>query len=167
MSSTKGPLLPVTIRRKPIKQYLAIYALAAVVSLYAGCCFLLDDSSVAVKVPFRQQEILDKCTALKVPAGPPKDFDSREISDRYQAGTRAMLIRNATIFTGARNGTEIVYGDVFLDGGVVKALGYIPPRLLARAKDIEVVEAGGKWVTPGLGTCWSRFCRSKLLRPAS
>lgn len=112
---------------------------------------MLNGSRLLVHVPLRQQEILDKCAALKVPAGPPEDFYTRETSDRYQAGTTATLIRNATIFTGARNGTEVVYGDVLLNGGIVKALGYIPPRLLALANDVEVVDAGGRWVTPGLG----------------
>ena len=59
------------------------------------------------------------------------------------------------IWTGARNGTEIVYGDVLLDKGLVVAVGYIPPSLLEVARqssrsEIRVEDLGGAWVTPGL-----------------
>ena len=59
------------------------------------------------------------------------------------------------IWTGARNGTEIVYGDVLLDKGLVVAVGYIPPSLLDDARqsarsEIRVEDLGGAWVTPGL-----------------
>lgn len=80
---------------------------------------------------------------------------------------------NVSIRAGARNGTELVYGDLLLHKGVLKALGYVPRRLLARfdlpesvaarynitthlrdAKDkegLDIVDARGGWVTPGLG----------------
>jgi imidazolonepropionase-like amidohydrolase len=60
------------------------------------------------------------------------------------------------IWTGARNGTEIVYGDVLLDRGLVVAVGYIPPSLLDGVRqlsgttEIRVEDLGGAWVTPGL-----------------
>jgi imidazolonepropionase-like amidohydrolase len=62
------------------------------------------------------------------------------------------------IWTGARNGTEIVYGDVLLDKGLVVAVGYIPPSLLDRVTsssqsgttELRVEDLGGAWVTPGL-----------------
>ena len=59
------------------------------------------------------------------------------------------------IWTGARNGTEIVYGDVLLDKGLIVAVGYIPPSLLdgvsqSSTTDLRVEDLGGAWVTPGL-----------------
>ena len=60
------------------------------------------------------------------------------------------------IWTGARNGTEIVYGDVLLDKGLVVAVGYIPPSLLdgisqsSTTDFLRVEDLGGAWVTPGL-----------------
>jgi hypothetical protein len=161
MSPAKDPVLQLRAKGKHgLKQYLAICVLAAALSA-CGYTFLLDRQTA--NIPIKAQQILDKCAALKVPAGPPKDFDSRKTSDRFQHGTRGTLIQNASIFTGARNGTEVVYGDLFLDRGIVKALGYIPPRLLARG-DYDVVDAGGKWVTPGLGAFFSLFHDLELSR---
>jgi imidazolonepropionase-like amidohydrolase len=67
-------------------------------------------------------------------------------------GTPPVLLRNGMIWTGARNGTEIVYGDVLLDKGLVVAVGYIPPSLLDSVGEsgIRVEDLGGAWVTPGL-----------------
>ena len=53
------------------------------------------------------------------------------------------------------DGTEIVYGDVLLDRGLVMAVGYIPPSLLdsvmqSSSTEIRVEDLRGAWVTPGL-----------------
>ena len=102
---------------------------------------------------------LSKCANIHIPAGPPASFSTatrvREGSDRWVPGTPPTLLRNAKIWTGARNGTEVVYGDVLLDKGLIVAVGYIPPNLLAGAKargggDIKVLDVAGKWITPGL-----------------
>ena len=79
----------------------------------------------------------------------------RTESDRFVPGTRPVLLRNGNIWTGARNGTEIVYGDVLLDKGLVVAVGYIPQALLdgvsqSATTGIRVEDLGGAWVTPGL-----------------
>ena len=83
--------------------------------------------------------------------GASDDFHEREVSDRYEAGTRATLIRNATIWTGGKNGVEVVHGDLLLDQGLVKDIGKIPQSRIASAFDLTVVDANGAWVTPGLG----------------
>lgn len=49
----------------------------------------------------------------------------------------------------------MVYGDVLLDKGLIVAVGYIPPNLLATAKargggEVKVLDVAGKWITPGL-----------------
>ena len=103
--------------------------------------------------------MLSKCTNIHTPAGPPPLFSTatrlREGSDRWVPGTPPTLLRNAKIWTGARNGMEVVYGDVLLDKGLIVTVGYIPPNLLADAKargggDVKVLDVAGKWITPGL-----------------
>lgn len=112
------------------------------------------------RVPFHAREILDKCAAFKVPAGPPKDFHSRTVSDRFTPGTPSTIIYNARIWTGERNGTEVVDGFVWLKNGIIVAVGGIEEqedvlKKLRGSKEhaslAEFVDAGGKWVTPGLG----------------
>ena len=94
--------------------------------------------------------ILAQCTAIRLPAGPTPDFHQRVQSDRFEPGTGATLIMNATIWTGRHGGREVLYcGDILLDRGLVKAIGKIPPTHIGN--DVEVVNAGGSWVTPGLG----------------
>lgn len=98
----------------------------------------------------RQADVLAKCTYIRTSPGPPSDFHTRQKSDRFEEGTRPVLLKNAKLWTGERNGTEVVYGDVFLDGGIIKAVGYIPARLLLNSPDVEVHDLKGAWVTPGL-----------------
>ncbi|KDR69239.1 hypothetical protein GALMADRAFT_128703 [Galerina marginata CBS 339.88] len=112
------------------------------------------------KIQVHRASLLTKCREIHTPAGPPPSFSTagrvKGGSDRWVPGTPSTLLRNAKIWTGARNGTEVVYGDVLLDRGVIVAVGYIPPNLVERTKrnnggqGVKVVDAGGKWVTPGL-----------------
>ena len=105
-----------------------------------------------------EANILAKCAAIRVSAGPPASYDmSRRIakgSDRHVVGTPPTLIQNARIWTAAQNGTELLFGDILLDKGLVLAIGTVPGDLLAdvrgKNRDMQVVDAGGKWVTPGL-----------------
>ena len=97
----------------------------------------------SVVVPLDAESILAKCRSLHVKPGPPVDFHSRSQSDRYQPGTKAVLIRNATIWTGESNGKEVFRGDVFLDGGLITAVGGVPGDVLAARDDVLVVEAHG------------------------
>ncbi|KAJ7061796.1 hypothetical protein C8F01DRAFT_1369248 [Mycena amicta] len=102
------------------------------------------------------QTIPAQCLALDTQLNPPQSLLSYRLSaastsDCFVPGTRPTLIRNAQILTGARNGTEIVAGDVLLDGGLVRAVGYIPRAVIDQlAVDVDVVDAEGRWVTPGL-----------------
>jgi hypothetical protein len=98
-----------------------------------------------------RQEIVRQCAAIRVIPSPSGSFLSRDESDRFDAGTNATLIRNARIFTGEKNGTVIVYGDILFDKGVIKGLGEIPGRVIDGIKNLTVVQANGAWVTPGLG----------------
>jgi hypothetical protein len=102
-------------------------------------------------VPVNAQKILSRCMSLKVLPGPPPSFYSRDISDRYEPGTNATWIKNGVIFTGEKNGTVIVKGDLLLDKGIVKAIGRIPGWMLDKVENLTTVDAHGAWITPGLG----------------
>jgi imidazolonepropionase-like amidohydrolase len=66
-------------------------------------------------------------------------------SSTYHAPSAApTLIRNATILTGT--GTRIDAGDVLLVNGRIEAVG----RNLTAPAGANVIEAHGRWVTPGL-----------------
>jgi cytosine/adenosine deaminase-related metal-dependent hydrolase len=60
-----------------------------------------------------------------------------------------VLIRNATIWTGAVKGLEVVRGDVLLDQGLVKAVGVVEQGLLKGLEGLVEYDARGAWVTPG------------------
>jgi hypothetical protein len=100
----------------------------------------------------KRQYIQDQCKYIKTPAGPPPNFYARRQSDRFVPGTKPVLLRNAKLWTGARNGTEIVFGDVFFDKGIIKAVGYIPHDILSTIGEEELVvrDLDGACVTPGL-----------------
>ncbi|CAA7260052.1 unnamed protein product [Cyclocybe aegerita] len=94
--------------------------------------------------------ILSRCAALKAVPGPPSSFSARDESDRFETGTNATLIRNAKIFTGRENGTEIIHGDILLDKGIVKGLGKVSGRVIDNTPNLTIVNANGAWLTPGL-----------------
>ncbi|EIN09191.1 hypothetical protein PUNSTDRAFT_134356 [Punctularia strigosozonata HHB-11173 SS5] len=125
------------------------------------------------RLPIRATEILARCAATKVKAGMSEVeldvFWKREESERWDGGN-ATLIRNATIWTGAQAGAEVLYGDLLLLKGVVKGVGHIPrskltqfnlpPALAAQyaleqayskfKENLTIVDARGRWLTPGL-----------------
>ncbi|TFY72584.1 hypothetical protein EVG20_g397 [Dentipellis fragilis] len=112
-------------------------------------------STPAIDLPIHAQETLTRCRALNLAPGPPSDFHKRRESDRYVPGTPATLIRNARIWTGEENGTEVVKGDLYLDGGLIRGVGRLG-RFEAIIKEQEangalnVVDAQGAWVSPGI-----------------
>ncbi|OCH94314.1 hypothetical protein OBBRIDRAFT_823596 [Obba rivulosa] len=149
------PVLQPTSRSSPLKPLLvSLCAVVASVTVVASTAFLhwpAGEPSVRIQhVPISSQQILSQCAALRAKPEPPEDFLARESSDRFQNGTKPTLIRNAAIWTGARNGTETVFGDVLLDKGIVKGIGYIPVHLYATVEELQIVDAKGGWVTPGL-----------------
>lgn len=114
-------------------------------------------------MPLNAQQILSKCASLNAIPGPPANFHDREVSDRFEPGTNPTLIRNATIWTGAANGTEIIKGDILLDGGIVQGIGEIPKDGLLADRRLQVVEANGAWLTPGLGQNLTKPSAKNLL----
>lgn len=97
----------------------------------------------------RRVDILNQCGYIKTPAGPPVNFHARSQSDRFSPEAKPTLIRNATIWTSGYNGTEVIQGDLLLLKGLIRAAGAVSPSLF-RGLDIEVVDANGAWVTPGI-----------------
>jgi len=97
----------------------------------------------------RRANILNQCRYIKMPAGPPANFHARSESDRFSPDAKPTLIRNATIWTSGRNGTEVIQGDLLLLKGLIRGVGSVAPSLV-RDLDIEVLDANGAWVTPGI-----------------
>lgn len=125
---------------------IALSCSLALVNLYMVS---VTDTVLPDDVKSQRTELLNRCKYIKRPAGPSDLFYSRSQSDRFVLGTKPVLLRNAKIWTGARNGTEMIFGDIFLDKGLVKAIGYIPPNLLENG-DFELYDVQGAWVTPGI-----------------
>lgn len=93
---------------------------------------------------------LSRCVSLQQKPGPPPNFYARSQSDRYVSGTKAVLLKNAKIWSGEKNGTDVFYSDILLDKGVIKGIGRNAKRLAKRFKeDIEVIDVKNAWVTPG------------------
>ncbi|KAL1703300.1 hypothetical protein EV121DRAFT_281199 [Schizophyllum commune] len=90
------------------------------------------------------------CKLLHVKPGPPPSFHDRAVSDRHVPGTKPVWVRNATLWTGNANGTEVVTGDLLLADGLIKAVGIIPDALLRAYTEVESINAQRAWVTPGL-----------------
>jgi imidazolonepropionase-like amidohydrolase len=90
--------------------------------------------------------------AAQPPAAPERAADATAAapsrapySSTYEAPPAPpTLIRNATVLTGT--GTRIDGGDVLLEGGRIKAVG----QSLAAPAGAVVIDATGRWVTPGV-----------------
>ena len=61
--------------------------------------------------PPHLKEAHQQCHFSRAPAGPPPHFSERTQNDRFALGTRATVIRNATVFDGD---TIFVEKDVFV-----------------------------------------------------
>ncbi|KAF5380445.1 hypothetical protein D9615_004477 [Tricholomella constricta] len=94
---------------------------------------------------------ISRCHSLLDQVAAPKDFHKRSRSDRFVHGTKPVLIKRARIWTGRKNGTEVIRGDILLDKGLIKSVGSLHHGLLqAYSSDLIVVDAKDAWVTPGI-----------------
>lgn len=108
------------------------------------------------QLPFHAERSLARCASLRVSPGPHTSFHDRTESDRFEHDTKATLLHNARIWTGEKNGTEVIHGDVFLDKGIIQGVGNLNLSALrshingklARG-ELNVVDVHGAWVTPG------------------
>ncbi|TRM69894.1 hypothetical protein BD626DRAFT_422385 [Schizophyllum amplum] len=144
---------PTTARSTRLRRLTAFCFVAVCLSFYLPV-FLLDafDEDDQHTVPIHAQQTLDKCRNLHTKPGPPPDFNLRTESDRFVPGTKATLLRNATIWTGRVDGLEIIKGDLLLDKGSIKGLGVVDAGVLAQysAADLNTIDAEGAWVSPGI-----------------
>jgi imidazolonepropionase-like amidohydrolase len=101
------------------------------------CCALL--TSACAATPSQDSSKPDE-TPAAIPAEPANPYPST-----YQpAGAAATLIRGATVLTGT--GTRLDGADVLLANGRIEAVG----QSLNAPAGARVIDATGKWVTPGL-----------------
>ena len=113
--------------------------------------FLLSRSRVHFSRPLHASAIIAKCRHLQMQAGPSQDFYSRSHSDRFEEGTRPVLVKNGKIWTGRRNGTEVIHGDILMDKGIVKSIGDLRGvSLELYGKSLMVLDAKDAWITPGI-----------------
>jgi hypothetical protein len=119
---------------------------------------LLSDSShllasrenLTVKAPKHANSSLERCRRLKLLPGPPDDFASRKVNDRFEQNTQTVWIKNATIWTGNDDGSEVLHSaDIILDNGLIRAIGDVEQLWGATYQGIEVIDANGAWITPG------------------
>ena len=135
-------------------QFLFLTVLAA---LAVGAnLHLARSANRSARIPANATYLRSRCKNLKLSPGPPADFVKRTVSDRFDAGTKPVLIRNATIWTGQLNGLEIIQGDIFLDKGIIKEVGRVGLEHLHDASDLLTLDAEGAWVTPGYA--YPLFC---------
>ena len=118
---------------------------------FPGSSFVVDPFNTPNFNAEAKQAILSRCASLRITPHPNDVFYSREVSDRFEPGTNATLIKNAVIFTGNGNGTDVIRGDILLDKGIIKGIGEISGRIIDNTPNLTIVNANGAWVTPGLG----------------
>ncbi|CAL1706960.1 unnamed protein product [Somion occarium] len=106
---------------------------------------------------------LARCRSLHAKPGPSRDFHKRSYSDRFVEGTKPTLIKNARIWTGDANGTEVVNADILLDKGIIKGIGRVGHAHLKMLRDdLVVLDAKNAWITPGIVDLHSHIGDSPL-----
>lgn len=111
--------------RRPSKRVWPVLAAFVLTALYFSIQLPLlsnKNSQLHVRVPLHAVDTLAKCRSLSVKPAPAPGFSDRTKSDRYERGTRSVLIRNATIWTGL-DGGDVVHGDILLESGLIKNVG--------------------------------------------
>jgi imidazolonepropionase-like amidohydrolase len=107
-------------------------------SRYLLCCALL--VGACANPPQQTAEQEQKAAFTVVPAEPVNPYPST-----YRSGAAsATLIRGATVLTGT--GARLDNADVLIANGTIDAVG----QNLSAPAGARVVDASGRWVTPGL-----------------
>ncbi|KAK0443577.1 hypothetical protein EV421DRAFT_1735703 [Armillaria borealis] len=85
-----------------------------------------------------------QCQYLQQSAGPSPNFYDRTQNDRFVPGTKPTLIKNAKIWTGLHNGTQVPEADIFIDKVLLMGVGSFGySQLEAYGSSLEVVDAHG------------------------
>ncbi|KAF4563368.1 hypothetical protein EYR40_006911 [Pleurotus pulmonarius] len=148
---TPPPRPPPTPHSAKFRRLLATLLLSTLaLSLSAYNLWSTEQDRTLVKPPLHSKEILDQCRALELEPGPPADFHLRKASDRFVPGTKPVLIKNATIWTGETSGYEVIKGDLLLDKGLIQSIGDVGEDVILKYKELDIVDVAGSWVTPGI-----------------
>ena len=141
----------IAFRARKNRRPLAFFTITVVCVLTLVVRFYSLPTYRSAALPPNHASIRARCASLPRKPSPPGWFPDRTSSDRFVPGTRAVLVRNATIWTGRVNGLETIKGDVVLDKGLVKAVGVVPKTLLKslEQESFDVIDAKGAWLTPG------------------
>jgi len=101
--------------------------------------------------PPHASSTISRCRSLRMQAGPPEGFHQRSQSDRFVHGAKPVLIQRGTIWTGRKNGTEVIHGDILLDKGIIKSVGQLSRGALeAYGSSLVAIDAKNAWITPGI-----------------
>lgn len=101
--------------------------------------------------PTHASSTISRCRSLRMQTGPPKGFYKRSESDRFVHGTKPVLIQRGTVWTGLKNGTEVIRGDILLDKGIIQSVGHLHRSVLeAYGSDLVVIDAKNAWITAGI-----------------
>jgi imidazolonepropionase-like amidohydrolase len=109
---------------------------AARTTILVAACF-----TIVTACAVQPQAPVEAAAGAKAPAP-----NRAPYSSTYEAGESgpSILIRNATVLTGT--GARLDGGDVLIENGRIAAVG----RQLELPANAQVIEASGRWVTPGL-----------------
>lgn len=119
--------------------------------------------SHTARAPPHISAAISRCEQLKLTATYSSTSYARKYSDRYVPGTPPVLIKRARIWTGGRNGTQVIRGDVLMDKGLIKSVGHLSQATLAKFKeDLVIIDANNSWLTPGLVDMHSHIGNSPL-----
>lgn len=127
---------------------------AILLTLWFACAYFTGDPYLSANIhhpPRHAPATISRCRALQSQAGPHADFHRRSESDRFVQGTKPVLIQRAKIWTGRKNGTEVIHGDILVDKGLFKSVGSVSRSVIsALGNDLVVVDAKDSWITPGI-----------------
>lgn len=107
------------------------------------------------------QASIDRCNAIKLPAGPPPDFANRVRSDRAIEKSPPLLLKNVTLWTGKPEegdgfGQVLEGVNVYTKDGIIKSI-YKAEDVQGSSNDAIEIEGNGRWLTPGIIDVRSSF----------
>jgi imidazolonepropionase-like amidohydrolase len=85
------------------------------------------------------------CTHSSPPISDPVPFSARRTDDSPPAAPIAIV--GALLWTGDAQNRRIEHGTIIVRNGVIEAIG---DASLTVPQGVQVIDAGGRWVTPGL-----------------
>lgn len=142
---------------------LALLALLTVFITRPDLNFPFPPSHPPKPLPSFVKEGIEQC---KLISRPPPHFTpfkgDRKANDRFVKGTRPVLLKNGTVWTGEKQGEEVLEGyDILLEKGVVRKISR-SGEIALDLKEVDEVELHGAWVTPGMSTLLDTVVVSNL-----